>query len=47
MKYYMFLSSHTFEEGDLTMDLMFENMDKLILSYINEPYLFGYWLYNH
>ena len=47
MKYYMFLSSHTFEEEDLKMNLMFEEMDALMLSYIDEPNLFGHWIYNH
>ena len=47
MKYYMFLSSHTFQDEDLRMNLMFEEMDALMLSYIDEPNLFGHWIYNH
>ena len=47
MKYYMFLSNHIFTKEDLKMNLMFEEMNVLILSYIDEPNLFGHWIYNH
>ena len=47
MKYYMFLSNHTFSEEDLKMNLMFKEMNVLMLSYIDEPNLFGHWIYNH
>ena len=36
MKYYIFLSSYTFKEEDLKMNLMFEEMGTLMLSYIDE-----------
>ena len=47
MKYYVFLSSHTFSEEDLKINLMFKEMNILMLSYIDEPNLFGHWIYNH
>ena len=47
MKYYMFHTNYTFSEEDLKMSLMFEEMDAPMLSYIDEPNLFGYWIYNH
>ena len=47
MKYYMFLSNHTLTKEDLKMNLMFEEMGTLMLSYIDEPNLFGHWIYNH
>ena len=42
MKYYMFLSNHTFTEEDLKMNLIFEEMNVLMLSYTDEPNLFGH-----
>ena len=47
IKYFMFLSSHTFTEEDLKMNLMFEEMEILMLLYIDEPNLFSYWIYNY
>ena len=47
MKYYMFHSNYTFSEEDLKMNLMFEEMDALMLSYIDETNLFGHWIYNN
>ena len=47
MKYYMFLSNHTFTEKDLKMNLIFKEMNILMLSYIDKSNLFGHWIYNH
>ena len=47
MKYYMFHTSHTFSEEDLKNNLIFEEMEALMLSYIDEPNLIGHWIYNH
>src|SRR5258706_14971754 len=47
MKYYMYYSTYPFKAEDLKMDLMFTDMKDLMLEYIDEPDLFGHWLYNN
>ena len=46
MKYFMFVSSHTFTEEDLKINLIkFEEMETLMLLYIDEPNVFGHQIY--